>query len=238
MPSLKAQNQEIERMRRIIKNTPFAQCLPIAPRYANLSAQAGIYAIKSAQEEVLYIGKASRYRTRFQNGHQALLAILVDGCAAIDVRILLVPTTERFVEDLLALERILIVAFDPRYNVRKPDPVKVMTMLNVKALVSPGRIKELLQTLPEIVVEQLESHADTYGVSEEKVLERAITFFLDPDAIVFSDLDRDRFKGLGVLIEENTALVYQNQHMNLEIETLARENQQLKAKLRESGISE
>jgi hypothetical protein len=238
MPSLKAQNQEIDRMRRIIKNTRFAQCLPIEPRYANLSFQTGVYAIKSSQEEVLYVGKASHYRTRFQNGHQALLAILIDGARASDVRILLVPTTERFVEDLLILERVLIVAFDPRYNIRKPDPVKVMTMLDVRTPISPGRIKELLQTLPDIVLEQLESHADTYGVSEEKVLERAITFFLDPDAVVFSDLDRDRFKGLGVLTEENTALTYQNQHLDAKTKALEQENNQLKAKLKALGIDE
>jgi hypothetical protein len=236
MPSLKAQKQEIDRMRRLIKNTPFAQCCPIEPRYANLSFLAGVYAIKSSQEEVLYVGKASSFRTRFQNGHQALLAILVDGYAAIDIRILTVPTTERFVEELLMLERFLIVAFDPRYNKRKPDPVKVMTMLEVKAPIAPGRIKELLHTLPDVVVEQIESHADIYGVSEEKVLERAITFFLNPDAVVFSDLDKEQFKGIGVLTEENIILIDQNQYLTSKTEVLEQENMRLKAKLQELGI--
>jgi hypothetical protein len=238
MTSRKAHQREADRMRRLIKNTPFAQCLPIVPRYSNLSFQCGIYAIKSAQGVVLYIGKASSFRTRFQSGHQALLAILIDGYQAQDVRIVLVPTTEGFVEELLDLERFLIVVFDPAYNIRKPDPIKVMMMVTTKAPVAPGRIKELLQTLPEIVLEQLESHADTYGVAQEQVVERAITFFLDPDAVVFSDLEPERFKGLGVLMEENTALTYQNQSLNAKAESLTEEIARLKAKLQTLGITD
>jgi uncharacterized small protein (DUF1192 family) len=56
--------------------------------------------------------------------------------------------------------------------------------------------------------------------------------------VVFSDLEPERFKGLGVLMEENTALTYQNQSLNAKAESLTEEIARLKAKLQTLGITD
>jgi hypothetical protein len=230
MPSLKAFNQEVDRIRRLFKNTPFDQCLELAPPYSNLSFQAGPYALKSNQGQVLYVGKASSYRTRFQRGHHGLLRMLMRGLSIADIRVVLAPVAERFVDDIEMLERHLIVAFDPDYNVYKPDLLEVVMMVQTSARVAPGRLKELLQTLPDPVIEQIETHADQYGLTEERILERAIAFFLDHDAVDFNDI-HPAIKGLGAVTEENIVLADENQ-------LLKDENSLLKVRLRELGITD
>jgi hypothetical protein len=230
MPSLKAFNQEVDRIQRLFKNTPFDRCLVLEPPYRNLSFECGPYALKSSEGKILYVGKASAYRTRFQGGHHALLRILMRGVPIRDVRVILAPVTERFVDDIERLEQHLIVAFDPDYNVYKPNLVEVVMMVQTTARVSPGKLKELLQTLPEPVVEQIEAHADQYGLSEERILERAIAFYIDHDAIGFSDI-KPEMKGLGSVTEENIVLADENQ-------LLKDENSLLKMRLRELGATD
>jgi hypothetical protein len=213
MPSIKAFNQEVDRIRRLFKNMPFAQCLEIEPPYRNLTFQAGLYALKSHQGEVLYVGKTSAYRTRFQQGHHALLRMLMRGIPVDEIRIVLAPANERFVDDIEMLERHLIVAFDPVYNVYKPDMLEVVMMVQTRAQVSPVRLKELIQALPDPVIEQIEAHADQYGLSEERIVERAITFFLDHDAVNFADIQPGKMKSLGALAEENIFLADENQFL-------------------------
>jgi hypothetical protein len=231
MPSIKAFNEEVERIRRLFKNTPFDQCLELAPPYRNLSFKAGPYALKSDKGRVLYVGKASSYRTRFQGGHHALLRMLMRGLTIDEIRVVLAPVTERFVDDIEMLERHLIVAFDPVYNIYKPDLLEVVMMVQTRAHVSPGRLRELIQTLPDPVVEQLEAHADQYGLSEERIVERAIAFFLDHDAVDFGDIQADKMKGLGAVTEENIVLADENQLLKDELSVL-------KARLRELGATD
>ena len=69
---------------------------------------------------------------------------------------------------------------------------------------SAGRLSEILKALPDAVVDPLEDHADTYGLTDAQVLELAIAQFLDLNAISFGEIDR--FKGLGALKEENAIL--------------------------------
>jgi hypothetical protein len=226
MPSLKAFNQEVDRIRQLFKRTPFDRCLEIEPPYRNLTFQAGLYALKSHQGEVLYVGKTSAYRTRFQQGHHALLRMLMRGIPVRDIRIMLAPVTERFVDDIEMLERHLIVAFDPVYNVYKPDLLEVVMMVQTQSKVSPGRLKELIQTLPDPIVEQIEAHADQYGLSEERIVERAIAFFLDHDAVDFTDIQPDKLKSLGTLAEENIVLTDENQFLK---DQLAAMKQRLRA---------
>jgi hypothetical protein len=86
-------------------------------------------------------------------------------------------------------------------------------MVQTQSKVSPGRLKELIQTLPDPVVEQIEAHADQYGLSEERVVERAIAFFLDHDAVNFADIQPGKMKSLGALAEENIFLADENQFL-------------------------
>jgi hypothetical protein len=220
MPSLKALNQEISRMQRLIRGTPFNQCLAVISSFSNLTFQSGVYAIKSSEEEILYIGKTGSFRTRFQGGHQGLVRIFLAGHRAEDIRILLVPTTERFAEDLLKLERSLIANAVPRYNKRIPDILEVVQMIQLQAVPVSGNIKQLLQFLPEQIQQQLEAHADHYGIPEQKLFEQAVAFFLDPDGTTFADVEPD-VRGIGVVSEEN--------------EILKAENESLKARLRSLG---
>jgi hypothetical protein len=223
MPSLKALNQEIARMQRLIKGTPFNRCLEITSSFRNLTFQGGVYAIKSSEEEILYIGKTGSFRTRFQGGHQGLVRIFLAGYRAEDIRILPISTTDRFAEDLLKLERSLIVNIVPRYNKRIPDILEVVKMIQLQAVPASGNIQQLLQFLPEQIQQQLEAHADHYGVPEQKLFERAVAFFLDPDGTTFADVEPD-VRGIGVVSEEN--------------EILKAENESLKAKLRILGAED
>jgi hypothetical protein len=223
MPSLKALNDEIARMRRLLKVTPFDKCFELVPSFTNLPFTGGIYAIKSSDREILYIGKANSFRTRFQGGHQGLVRILLAGYTPENIRILPVSTTSRFADDLLKLERVLLAGMAPRYNKRIPDLLEVNRMMQLQAIPTSGNIKQLLQYLPEQIQQQLEAHADHYGISEQKILESAVAFFLDPDGSTLTDIEPD-VRGIGVVTEEN--------------EILKAENEALKARLRSLGIED
>jgi hypothetical protein len=222
MPSLKALNEESSRINKVLRCTPFSKCLEIVPSFSNLSFQFGIYAIKSSDGEILYIGKTNSFRTRFQGGHQALVRILLAGHPPESIRILTVTSTERFADDLLKLERNLLSIHAPRYNSRIPDVLEVIKMVQLKTPPVSGNIKHLLQYLPEQIQQQLEDHADHYGIPEQKILEQAIAFFLDPNGTTLHDVEPDA-RGLGQLSEENEILKAENEALKLRLRLLGSE---------------
>jgi hypothetical protein len=202
MPSAERVKKEISRILKVVQDNRFEDCLPLEKGYKNLTFHAGIYALKSAENEILYIGKASAFRTRFQNGHQTLNQMFLDGQSAQSVRVVTVPVTARYLDALLIIEKGLIFAAQPSYNRRIPiSEVAAMQQLQPS---SAGRLSEILRSLPNAVVDALEDHADTYGLTDAQVLELAIAQFLDLNAITFGEIDR--FKGLGALKEENAIL--------------------------------
>ncbi|MGV0029338.1 hypothetical protein [Phormidesmis priestleyi] len=67
MPSSERVSKEVSRILRVLR-TQFEDCLPLEKGYKNLSFGAGIYGLKS-RTELLYVGMASAFRTRFQTGH-------------------------------------------------------------------------------------------------------------------------------------------------------------------------
>jgi hypothetical protein len=202
MPSRERLQKEATRVIQLLQRTEFAQCTIIEKTFANLSFQAGIYAIKSATEEILYVGMASAFRSRFQNGHQALLKILISGVPAVELRILPVPIPGRYVDYLLQLEKQAIFAIQPRYNVRVPSVQELAGMVAITT--KTGHLRDVLQYLPGRIVDALEDHADSYGLSDSQVIELAIAQFLDLDVASFDALPR--LKGLAALKAENEIL--------------------------------
>ena len=213
MPSVERVKKEIHRILKIIQSAQFESCLPLEKGYKNLTFHAGIYALKSEGNEILYIGKASAFRTRFQNGHQALNQMFLDGWSAQSVRVVAVPITARYLDALLTIEKGLIFAAQPSYNRRIPiSEVAAMQQLQP----STGRLAEILRFLPDAVVDALEDHADTYGLSDAQVLELAIVQFLDLNAVTFGEIEH--FKGMGALREENAILKAQLKALGHSIE--------------------
>jgi hypothetical protein len=76
----------------------------------------------------------------------------------------------------------------------------------VQQLIPPttGHLKDVLNYLPDAIVEALEDHADAYGMTDAQILELAIAQFLDLEAVSFSEVEK--LKGLGALREENAIL--------------------------------
>jgi hypothetical protein len=204
MPSRERLQKEATRVIRLLRITPFEQCTTLEKGFANLSFQAGIYAIKSDEAEILYVGMTSAFRTRFQNGHQALLKILISGVPAVKLRILPIPIDSRYVDYLLQLEKQAIFAIQPRYNVRMPSSQEIASMVATTTTTTTENLSEVLQYLPRTIVNALEDHADTYGLSDNQVLEMAIAQFLDLDVSSFDALPK--LKGLAALKAENEIL--------------------------------
>jgi hypothetical protein len=202
MPSNQRLQGECDRIFKIIDKTKFEKCLVIERGFKNLSFQTGVYAIKADNEEVLYVGKASAFRTRFQAGHQALNQLFLDGVSPQSIRLITVPITARYLDSLLILEKWVIVRFQPKYNRLIPYG----EVIAVQQLVPPttGHLKNVLNYLPDPIVEALEDHADAYGLTDAQVLEIAIAQFLDLNAVSFNEIES--FKGLGALKEENAIL--------------------------------
>jgi hypothetical protein len=202
MPSLKRINNECNRILKIIQNKKFADCLVLERGFKNLSFETGIYAMKSDDDTVLYVGKASAFRTRFQAGHQTLNDLFIDGINPQSIRLVTVPTSIRYLDSLLIIEKWIIFLMRPKYN--RQIPYGEVTA--VQQLIPPttGHLKDVLNYLPDAVVEALEDHADAYGMTDAQVLELAIAQFLDLEAVSFGEIEK--FKGLGTLKEENAIL--------------------------------
>lgn len=69
---------------------------------------------------------------------------------------------------------------------------------------TPEYLVDVLEFLPDHVVEELEDHADAYGLTVNQVLELAIAQFLDLDSVSFGE--RRDLKGVGALKAENEIL--------------------------------
>jgi hypothetical protein len=202
MPSLKRVNNECDRILKIIQNKKFEDCLVIQRGFKNLGFETGIYAIKSDDDTVLYVGKASAFRTRFQGGHQTLNNMFLDGMNPQGIRLVTVPTPIRYLDSLLIIEKWIIFLLQPKYN--KQIPYGEVTA--VQQLIPPttGHLKDVLNYLPDAIVEALEDHADAYGMTDAQILELAIAQFLDLESVSFSEVEK--LKGLGALREENAIL--------------------------------
>jgi len=185
MPSLNRIKREAEHILKVIQRTKFEDSLPLERGYTNLSFATGIYGIKTI-DEILYVGKANAFRTRFQSGHQALIAIFLDGVSPATIRIVTVPVTARYADSLLDLEKQIIFALQPRYNKYIPS-FEALSAMQLREPTS-GHLKEVLNYLPDPVVDAVEDHADTYGLTDAQVLELAIANLLDLDMTSLGDL--------------------------------------------------
>jgi hypothetical protein len=202
MPSADRIEKETQRILKLIQRTPFEQCKPVKRGFANLSFGSGLYAIKSSAEVVLYVGIASAFRTRFQNGHQSLQAMLIEGISPQSIRILTIPLTVRYLDYMLDMERWILYVLKPQYNVRIPSFNEATVTMQLRT--TSGHLADVLKFLPAHIVDALEDHADVYGLTDNQVLELAIAQFLDLDSINFGD--RRDLKGVGALRAENEIL--------------------------------
>ena len=202
MPSKDRIEQETNRVLKLIQRTPFEHCKPVERSFKNLSFETGIYAIKSIANEVLYVGVASAFRTRFQSGHQALQAILIEGVSPKDVRILTIPLSVRYLDYSLDMERWILYVLKPKYNSRIPSFSEATATMQLRP--TTGHLVDVLKFLPDHVVEALEDHADAYNLTDNQVLELAIAQFLDLDSVSFGE--RRDLKGVGALKAENEIL--------------------------------
>lgn len=90
------------------------------------------------------------------------------------------------------------VLVDSKYNTDIPSGVKQQLPC------SSNRPLDVLKLLPDHVVEALEDHADAYGLTDNQVLELAISQFLDLDSVSLGE--RRDLKGVGALRAENEIL--------------------------------
>jgi hypothetical protein len=185
MPSSDRIKGEAERILKLIQKTKFADSLPLERRYQNLSFATGIYAIRS-RDAILYIGRANAFRTRFQSGHQTLVSMFLDGLSASDIRLVAVPIAPRYADCMDDVEKRIIFALQPKYNKRIPSFNEV-TAMQLREPTS-GHLKDVLNYLPDPVVDALEDHADTYGLTDVQVIELAIANLLDLESTSLSEL--------------------------------------------------
>lgn len=213
MPSSDRVSKEVSRILRVLQGTQFEDCLPLEKGYKNLSFATGIYGLKSSTE-LLYVGMASAFRTRFQTGHQTLAKMFLDGLNSADIRVVTAPITVRYLNHLSDIEDTILFALRPKYNERIPS-VEKMAKMKLKETTS-GHLTQVLKFLPDPIVEALEDHADTYGLSDLQVLELAIAQFLDLDSVSFGD--REQYKGLGAVLEQNAILKAKLKALGQEVE--------------------
>ncbi|NJN48565.1 MAG: GIY-YIG nuclease family protein [Alkalinema sp. RL_2_19] len=110
---------EVDRILAIFQ-ADFEDCYPLMKRFSNLPMDAGIYALRD-RAAILYIGKTSNIRTRFQSGHKCLSDSLIDERMARDLRIAAAPVVPiELVRELERIEGRLLLLVRPPYNVLYP----------------------------------------------------------------------------------------------------------------------
>jgi excinuclease UvrABC nuclease subunit len=110
---------EVDRILAILQ-ADFEDCHPLIKRFSNLPMDAGIYALRE-RAEILYIGKTSNIRTRFQAGHKCLSDSLIDQRLARDLRIAAAAVVPpELVRELERIEGRLLLLVRPAYNVLYP----------------------------------------------------------------------------------------------------------------------
>ena len=114
--------EEAYKILEILISKPFAECYPLTKDFKQLPTWPGIYALKSMDEEILYIGKSGGIRARFRSGHNALTQAFFDRLDPTDLRIAVVIVTIQRVRLLSELESLILQKIDkPRYNSRIPS---------------------------------------------------------------------------------------------------------------------
>jgi len=200
MPSGARLKEEATRIIKVFQRAKFSEALPLKRRFEGLTNDSGLYAILSEENEILYVGMANSYLTRFRNGHQALTAMFIDGRGAESMRILTIPLRGRWLDDMLKLEKQVLFALKPPYNTRVPSFQEISAM-QAQTPVQPtsGHIKDILKYLPGNVVDALEDYADSHGMSDMQVLELAIAGFLNLESVNFDGVGE--FESVGALKE-------------------------------------
>jgi hypothetical protein len=193
MPTVRQLRDESARVTKLIRDTPFESCFPLVKGFTNLSEEMGIYGIRS-MNEVLYIGKASAFRTRFR-GHQALVSMFIDGIAPDEIRIVLVPISGYYEPYLLLLEKQATFALQPRYNGDKPTVDQITKLMQLRAALPPNKLAELLDFMPDPVIEGIEAFAESHGMSAAQVIELALSSFLRIDATSFAEIEQSPSPG-------------------------------------------
>jgi excinuclease UvrABC nuclease subunit len=108
-------NAEVQRILAILQ-ADFKDCCPLIKRFSNLPLDAGIYALRT-RDEILYIGKSSNIRTRFQAGHKCLSDALIDNRKAKDLRIAAASVIPpELLQELESIEVRLLLIVRPPYN--------------------------------------------------------------------------------------------------------------------------
>jgi len=113
--------REAEIILHTLASTPFQDCIALSKEFRDLPMTPGIYAVKHRTLGILYIGKTRTLRARFRGGHKALLWAFIEELKATDIRIAFY--TLDFVQWRqlsLELERLIIQAVNPPYNVKIP----------------------------------------------------------------------------------------------------------------------
>jgi excinuclease UvrABC nuclease subunit len=117
--------ESIEREAEVIlhnlASTSFQDCIALSKEFRELPMTAGIYAVKHRTLGILYIGKTRTLRDRFRGGHKALLWAFIEELKATDIRIAFYPLDfVQWRQLSLELERLIIQAVNPPYNVKIP----------------------------------------------------------------------------------------------------------------------
>jgi hypothetical protein len=201
VPSNRSLNKEVGRIIEVIERTAWEKCVQIEKGFKALSFMAGIYALKSEDGNIHYVGKANAFRTRFQAGHQILVEMFLDGFSPESVRIVAVPTTAHYADDLLRLEAGVIFLLRPQYNKRIPSFNEVHGTMQLRQPTT-GHLKDILRYLPEPVVQAVEDHADTYGLTEQQVMEFAVANLLGLETTSLGDFNSEDIQSLAELREE------------------------------------
>jgi excinuclease UvrABC nuclease subunit len=124
MPSLMmpdANQHEAQIILNYLVSIGFEDCIELSKEFRELPMNAGIYAVKHRTMGILYIGKTRTLRDRFRGGHKALLWAFIKSLEARDTRIIFYELGfEQWISLSAELERLIIQAVNPPYNVRIP----------------------------------------------------------------------------------------------------------------------
>ncbi len=114
--------EEAYKILEFLISKPFTECYSLTKDFKQLPTSPGIYALKSRDEEILYIGKSGGIRARFRSGHNALTQAFFDRLDPTDLRIAAFVVTMQWVRLLSELESLILQKIDkPRYNSRIPS---------------------------------------------------------------------------------------------------------------------
>jgi hypothetical protein len=180
---------EAGRCRRVLEQTPFKKCLPLEQNFSSLPIASGLYAVKSREEEILYIGKTANIRGRFQTGHQGLMRAFIDGWNVADLRIVVVRFGKVFIPFLEDIEARILIAVQPMYNREIPKSEEVNAGMTVAKPFSNVVKRRMIDYLPLYVVERIREYGAENGLNEDEVVELAIAHFFDMESFSFEGCD-------------------------------------------------